>query len=142
MTLLTNVNDNFFGLHFKIRLTIIMHNSLRAGSYLCNFCCMCCTGLVGLFINIMWSGQLCPSSHVNFKLFKNKQMWLGSVSCRMSCERVFLCESFAAFVALERLLPRVRPHVALQMTRLSESVVALVALEWFFSCVQPHHVNF
>ena len=50
--------------------------------------------------------------------------------------------SFAALVALERLLPRVRPNVALQMTRLSESVVALVALEWFFSCVVFHHVNF
>ena len=49
---------------------------------------------------------------------------------------------FAASVALERLLPRVRPHVALQITRLSESIIALVTLEWLFSCVDPHHVNF
>ena len=60
----------------------------------------------------------------------------------MSCEIAFMCESFAAFVALERPLPRVRPHVALNITRLSESVVALVALEWFLSCVVFHHVNF
>ena len=60
----------------------------------------------------------------------------------MSSEIVFLCECFAAFVALERPLPRVRPYVALQITRLSESRVALVTLEWFFSCVHPHHVNF
>ena len=60
----------------------------------------------------------------------------------MSCEIAFMCESFAAFVALERPLPRVRPHVALQIMRLSASVIALVALEWFFSCVHPHHVNF
>ena len=60
----------------------------------------------------------------------------------MSCEIAFLCECFAAFVALERPLPTVRPHVLLQFTRLSESVVALVALEWFFSCVHNHHVHF
>ena len=60
----------------------------------------------------------------------------------MSCEIAFLCKSFAAFVALERPLPTVRPYVALQITRLSESIVALVTLEWFFSCVHLHHVNF
>ena len=60
----------------------------------------------------------------------------------MSCEIAFLCECFAAFVALERPLPTVRPNVLLQITIRSASVVALVALEWFFSSVHPHHVNF
>ena len=53
-----------------------------------------------------------------------------------------VCVCFAASVALERLLPRVRPHVALQITRLSESIIALVTLERLFSCVHPHHVIF
>ena len=42
---------------------------------------------------------------------------------------------FAASVALERLLPRVRPHVALQLTRRSGSKDALVTLEWLFASV-------
>ena len=50
--------------------------------------------------------------------------------------------SFAASVALERPLPRVRPHVLLQITRLNASIIALVTLEWLFSCVHPHHVIF
>ena len=49
---------------------------------------------------------------------------------------------FAALVALERLLPRVRPHVLLQITRRNASVIALVTLEWLFPCVHPHHVIF
>ena len=49
---------------------------------------------------------------------------------------------FAALVALERLLPRVRPHVALQVTRRSASIIALVTLERLFSCVHHHHVSF
>ena len=61
---------------------------------------------------------------------------------QMFCNIAFLCESFAALVALERLLPRVRPHVALQSTRRSASVIALVTLEWLFPCVFPHHVPF
>ena len=60
----------------------------------------------------------------------------------MFCKIVLSCVSFAALVALERLLPSVRPHVPLQMTRRSASVVALVTLEWLFSCMLPHHVNF
>ena len=60
----------------------------------------------------------------------------------MCCEALFLCVSFATMVALERLYPCVRPHVALQGTRRSASVVALVTLEWLFSCMLPHHVNF
>ena len=60
----------------------------------------------------------------------------------MFCQLLFPCERFAALVALERLLPRVRPHVALQMIRLSRSIIALVALERLFSCVLHHHVNF
>lgn len=58
------------------------------------------------------------------------------------CEQVLSCVSFTAFVALERLLPRVRHHVLLQMTRLSASIVALVTLERLFSCVLRHNVNF
>ena len=49
---------------------------------------------------------------------------------------------FAASVALERLLPRVRPHVLLQVTRRSASIIALVTLERLFSCVIPHHMLF
>ena len=51
-------------------------------------------------------------------------------------------ESFAAMVALEWSLTRVRPYVLLQMTRSSASVVALVTFERLLSCVLPHHVNF
>ena len=50
--------------------------------------------------------------------------------------------SFAASVALERLFPSVRPHVALQMTRRNTSVVALVTLVWLFPRMLPHHVIF
>ena len=60
----------------------------------------------------------------------------------MFCKAALLCVSFAALVALERLLPSVRRHVALQVARSSASVVALVTLVWLFSCVVPHHVNF
>ena len=49
---------------------------------------------------------------------------------------------FAALVALERLLPRVRPNVLLQVTIRSTSEVALVTLERPFSRVHPHHVLF
>ena len=44
---------------------------------------------------------------------------------------------FAASVALERLLPRVRPNVLLQVTLRSASEVALVTIEWLFSRVGP-----
>ena len=60
----------------------------------------------------------------------------------MYCELVLLCVSFVAFVALERLLPSVRYHVDLQVTRRSASVVALVTLVWLFSCMLPHYVLF
>ena len=60
----------------------------------------------------------------------------------MLCEQVLSCVGFTAFVALERLLPRVRHHVLLQITRLSASIVALVTLERRFSCVLRHNVNF
>ena len=60
----------------------------------------------------------------------------------MFCELVFSAVSFAALVALERLLPSVCYHVALQITRRGASVVTLVTLEWLFSCVLSHHVNF
>ena len=60
----------------------------------------------------------------------------------MFCEIRFSLVSFVALVALERLFPSVRPHVALQLGRRGASVVALVTLVWFFSCMLPHHVNF
>ena len=60
----------------------------------------------------------------------------------MFCESLFVFVSFVALVALERLLPSVRYHVFLQITRRSASVVALVTLVWLFSCVLTHHANF
>ena len=49
---------------------------------------------------------------------------------------------FAALVALEWSLPRVRPHVVLQITRSSASIVALVTFERLLSRVRHHHMNF
>ena len=69
-------------------------------------------------------------------------MNLGRVNPEMFCEPALLSGRFAALVAPEKLLPRVRPHVALQMTRRSTSEVALVTLVWLFSCMLPHHVLF
>ena len=60
----------------------------------------------------------------------------------MLCQLVLSTVSFAALVALERLLPSVRLHVSLQMTRCGASVVALVTLVWLFPCMVPRHVNF
>ena len=67
---------------------------------------------------------------------------LCRVNSRMLWGQVLLRVSFAAFVALERLHPRVRSNVLLQLTIRNASEVALVTLEWFFSCVHPHHVIF
>ena len=67
---------------------------------------------------------------------------LACVDSYMLCEVNLLFVSFAASVALERLLPRVRPHVALQITRTRVSEVALVTLERLLSCVVPHRVIF
>ena len=53
---------------------------------------------------------------------------------------MFICSD--ALVALEWSLPRVRPHVPLQITRFSASIVALVTFERLLSCVLPHHVKF
>ena len=60
----------------------------------------------------------------------------------MSCEPIVFVVSFVALVALERPLPRVRPHVSLQMARSSGSEVELVTLVWLFSCVLSYHVSF
>ena len=60
----------------------------------------------------------------------------------MLCELDIPFEIFTALVALERFHPRVRPNVALKMTRRSASVVTLVTLEWLFSCVHLQHVHF
>ena len=60
----------------------------------------------------------------------------------MFYEILLLCVGFTAMVALERSLPRVRPHVPLQITRSSASIVALVAFERLFSGVLSHYVNF
>ena len=75
-----------------------------------------------------------------FKIILNLN--LGRVHSDMFCEVFCLFESFATFVALERPLPSVRPHVALQMTSCSAGVAALVTLVWLFSCMLPHHVLF
>ena len=72
----------------------------------------------------------------------DKSLNLGHVNPEMFCKVSILCESFAALVALERLLPSVRLNVHLKITRRSGSVVALVTLVWLFSCMVPHHVNF
>ena len=58
---------------------------------------------------------------------------LGHVHSGMFCKFVLSAVSFVALVALERLFPAVRHHVALQMPRRSASVVALVTLVWLFS---------
>ena len=50
--------------------------------------------------------------------------------------------SFAALLAVEWSLPRVRPHVPLQMIRSSASEVALGTSQRLLSCVHPHHVSF
>ena len=60
----------------------------------------------------------------------------------MFCEVVFVFVIFVALVALERFLPCMRQHVALQATRRSASVIALVTLVWLFSCMLPHHMPF
>ena len=67
---------------------------------------------------------------------------LGFVNSGMFYEQVLSCVTFTAFVALERFQPRVRHHMAAQITRLSESIIALVTLERLFSSVHPHHVLF
>ena len=64
------------------------------------------------------------------------------MNSEMFGEHVFSRVCFAASVALERLFPSVRPHVALQLGRRGASVVALVTLVWLFSRMVPHHVNF
>ena len=53
-----------------------------------------------------------------------------------------MLEHFVAFIALERPLPCVRPHVALQFISCSALVVARVTLKWLLSCMVPHHVIF
>ena len=60
----------------------------------------------------------------------------------MFCELLFVLVSFTALVALERLLPCVRLHVVLQITRRGARVVALVTLERLFSSMHTHNVVF
>ena len=67
---------------------------------------------------------------------------LSCVYSGVLCKIYLVFVSFAAFVALERLLPGVRSNVALQSARRNASVIALVTLEWLFSSVHPHHVGF
>ena len=66
----------------------------------------------------------------------------GHVDLGMLCEILFVFVSFVALVALERLLPSVRSHVLLQVTRRHAIEGALVALVWLFSCMLHHQVNF
>ena len=67
---------------------------------------------------------------------------LGRVNSEMSCEFALSSVSIATFVTLERLIPSVCYHVALQFTRRGASEVALVTLVWLFSCMLPHHMFF
>ena len=60
----------------------------------------------------------------------------------MLFERSLVCISLVALVALERFLPSVRLHMALQSRRRCASIVALVAFERLFSGVLSHYVNF
>ena len=60
----------------------------------------------------------------------------------MLCEMAVLFECLVAMGALKRPLPRMLPHVLLQITRRSTSIVALVTFERLFSSVLPHYVNF
>ena len=60
----------------------------------------------------------------------------------MFCKAILPCESFTALIALKRLLPCVRPHVALQFIYHNTIVVALVTLVWLFPCMLPHHMIF
>ena len=89
-------------------------------------------------------GMFALISNFDGVLFQNyiNNLNLGHVNSEMFCERAFSSESFAAVVALERLLSSVRHHVLLQMTRRSAIVVALVTLVWLFSCMLNHHVRF
>ena len=67
---------------------------------------------------------------------------LSCVYSGVLCKIYLVFVSFAAFVALERLFPRVRSNVAPQVTRRRASVIALVTFEGLFSSVHPHHVLF
>ena len=67
---------------------------------------------------------------------------LSCVYSGVLCKIYLVFVSFAAFVALERPLSRVRPCVLLQLARGNESIITLVTLEWLFPCVFPHHVFF
>ena len=55
---------------------------------------------------------------------------------------IFPCESFVAFVALERPLTCVHLYVALQFIRSYTIVVAMVTLDGLLSYVHPYYVNF
>ena len=66
----------------------------------------------------------------------------SNMNFEMFCKISFLLVSFAALVALEWSLPRVRPHVPLQSIRNSASVVALVTFERLLSCVHTHNMSF
>ena len=80
--------------------------------------------------------------YFKLKTISFKNLYLGRVNFEMFCEILPGFISFAAFVAVERPLFRVRSHVALQMPRRSTSEVALATLVWLFSCVLLHHVYF
>ena len=72
---------------------------------------------------------------------RETEPYLGTMNFEMFCKISLIFVSLAALVALEWSLPRMRPHVALQITRISASIVALVTLERLFSGVLCHHVN-
>ena len=75
-------------------------------------------------------------------LLFSRIIFCSNMNFEMFYKIPFLLVSFAALVALEWSLPRVRPRVPLQITRRSASIVALVTFERLLSCVHPHHVSF
>ena len=52
-----------------------------------------------------------------------------------------LSESFAAYIALERLLSRVSTHMDFQSARPHKTVVTKVTLEWPVACMSPKVVR-
>ena len=84
----------------------------------------------------------CKMDVVRFQSRFDSKSDLACVDSYMFCEVILSFVSLAASVAPERSPARVRPHVALQLTRTHGSEVALVTLEGLFSSVHPHHVLF
>ena len=71
----------------------------------------------------------------SYQLLFSSTIFDSNVNFYMFRKISLICVSLAAFVTLEWSLPRVRPHVPLQSSRISASIVALVTFERLFSYV-------